>query len=119
MMEADFDPKVCNVRYIAAWAALRAESQSRPSYQAISGRSDEAFELTLAEICKEIVAQGNYGLDPDQIATGLASLTDGLGMGYLMNPDIFTERHALACAVEHLVGLFPRHFSRTGPIWAG
>ena len=119
MIAAEFDPHVCNVRYIAAWAALRAEANSRPSYQAISGQSDEAFEMTLAGLCREIIKQGEYPLDAGKIASGLASLTDGLGIGYLMQPDVFTERHGLACAQEHLIGLFPKHFSSDGPIWAG
>ncbi len=116
LMEADFHPRVCNVRYIAAWAALRAEAQSRPAYQAISGRSDEAFDTALEEICSAIVEEGGYNLDPVQIAMGLSSLNDGLGMSYLMTPEAFSERDALACVQEYLAGLFPKHFTRSGPI---
>lgn len=118
IVAADFDRKVCNRRYIAAWTGLRAEAQSRPAYRSICGHHDDAFESILKSLCTALENDGGYGRDSEKLAEGLDGMFEGLWLQLMLNPETMTRDSAHACAIETLTALFPAHFTRDGPIGA-
>ena len=116
LVTADFDSAVCNRKNIAAWVVLRAEAKSRPLYRSICGSHDEAFQNTLAKLISDLVAQDKLPHDPQQLALGLDSLLEGLWLQVMMQPSSLSRKQALACAIQHLVAVFPRQFDLNGPL---
>ena len=116
LVQSDFSRKVCNKRYISAWFGLRAEAQSRPTYRLICGHHDESFVSLLNEICTELVEDGNYDADPVRLASVIDATLEGLWLQVLMGPDGMSRQSGLACAVEQLAAMFPKHFTRDGPL---
>ncbi|MGI9464633.1 MAG: TetR family transcriptional regulator C-terminal domain-containing protein [Aestuariivirgaceae bacterium] len=115
LIAADFDKAVCNRKYIAAWSVFRAEAKSRPLYRAICGDHDAAFQQVLADMMAQIAADDGSECDSGQLALGLDCLLEGLWLQILMQPGQLSRGQAHACAVEHLVALFPAQFTRRGP----
>ncbi len=115
VVEADFDKAVCNRKDIAAWSVLRAEAKSRPLYKSISGDHDLAFQSALMDLMAAVISQDGSDRDAHKLSWGLACLLEGLWLQILMRPQELSNAEAHAIAVEHLVALFPDHFSHKGP----
>ena len=113
---ADFDRRICNPRKIAAWCAFWGEAKTRPHYRALCSANDQDYHLTLLTLCRELAAPGQ---SPDLLARSLNGLLEGLWLHVMMGPKEFGREDARACAVEMLVSVFPRHFTRDGPIRPG
>ena len=52
LVAADFDRSICNKRKLAAWCAFWGEAKSRPTYQALCGARDEAYQNVFIELCR-------------------------------------------------------------------
>lgn len=116
LVKSDFDRKVCNQRYIAAWFALRVEAQSRPTYKRISRRPDDAFLGAIAGLCEALIADGGYDADADMLAAGLDAMLEGMWLAILMDTDRVSRRRGFASVGQHLACIFPKHFTADGPI---
>ncbi|MGI9480942.1 MAG: TetR family transcriptional regulator C-terminal domain-containing protein [Hyphomicrobiales bacterium] len=116
VISSDFDRKVCNRRNIAAWNGLRAEARSRPAYMRICGRHDAAFRNVLTDLVSAVTEAGGYNYDPEKLALGIEAMLEGMWQQILLGPEVLSRQKALACAIEFLVTLFPRHFNREGPL---
>ena len=53
LVAADFDRSICNKRKLAAWCAFWGEAKSRPTYQALCGARDEAYQNVFIELCRD------------------------------------------------------------------
>lgn len=110
---ADFDRSICNRRKLAAWCAFWGEAKSRPTYQALCGARDEAYQATVVGICQRLDAEGGYGLDAGSTALAINAMLEGLWLRLMMGAQDVTRDSALRAATDMLCAIFPRHFSRS------
>ncbi len=115
LVAADFDKTVCNRRKLPAWCAFWGEARSRPTYQALCGVRDEAYQNVLAELCGALIADGGYPHHARQTALALDALLEGLWLR-LMMAETMTREKAYAAAREMLGALFPKHFTPEGEV---
>jgi AcrR family transcriptional regulator len=109
---ADFDRSICNRRKLAAWCAFWGEAKSRPTYQALCGARDEAYQRVFIELCRRLKAEGGYDFDINATALGLSAMLEGLWLRLMMGAEDATRETALNAALDCLASVFPRHFPR-------
>src|ERR1700754_983951 len=76
MVTADFDRSICSKRKLAAWCAFWGEAKSRPTYQALCGKHDQAYQDTIIEICTALKADGGYDFNARATAVGLSAMLE-------------------------------------------
>ncbi|MGB3646071.1 MAG: transcriptional regulator BetI [Mesorhizobium sp.] len=114
LVAADFDRAVCNKRKLAAWCAFWGEAKSRPTYLALSGARDQAYQGTVVELCTLLRDEAGYDYDPEPIALALSAMLEGLWLRLMMGTEDVSRETALAGANAFLATAFPRHFARAG-----
>ena len=112
LVAADFDRAICNKRKLAAWCAFWGEAKSRPTYQALCGARDEAYQKVFIDLCATLKQEGGYDIDPHFAALGLSAMLEGLWLRLMMGTEQVTRELALRAAQDYLAALFPRHYSR-------
>jgi AcrR family transcriptional regulator len=110
LVAADFDRNVCNRRKLAAWCAFWGEARSRPTYQALCGARDEAYQDTVVELCAALIEEGGYPLDARATALALDAMLEGLWLRLMMRGEDMTREKGHAAARAMLAALFPKHF---------
>jgi AcrR family transcriptional regulator len=115
LVAADFDRTICNRRKLAAWCAFWGEAKSRPTYQALCGARDEAYQHVFIELCRELKVEGGYDFDPHATALSLSAMLEGLWLRLMMGTEEVTRESAHHAAQEFLASVFPRHFAREQP----
>jgi TetR/AcrR family transcriptional repressor of bet genes len=113
LVAADFDRAVCNKRKLAAWCAFWGEAKSRPTYQALSGARDRAYQGTIVALCERLKAEAGYAYEPVEIALALSALLEGLWLRLMMGAQDVTRESALKAANAFLASAFPRHYRPT------
>jgi TetR/AcrR family transcriptional repressor of bet genes len=111
LVEVDFHPSVCDRDKLAVWFAFWSESKARPTYRKLCADRDRDYDRVMRELCRELVAEGRYDVDPDLAARALAAITEGLWLDMLISPRNLSRREALRVSMAYLAHLFPRHFS--------
>ena len=112
LVEVDFHKPICNRNRLAVWFAFWGESKSRPTYRRICSEHDRNYDQMLAELCGEIIEQGNYqDADPQVVATGLSAMTEGLWLDLLVSPDEMTPELGRQICFDYLMRTFPGHFA--------
>lgn len=111
---ADFNRAICNRRKLAAWCAFWGEAKSRPTYQALCGARDEAYQNAVVGICARLKAEGGYPFDPAATAVAINAMLEGLWLRLMMGAEDVTRESAFAAAIGMLALIFPRHFPREG-----
>jgi TetR/AcrR family transcriptional repressor of bet genes len=114
VVAADFDRSICNRRKLAAWCAFWGEAKSRPTYQALCGARDAAYQNVIIELCRKLKLDGGYDFDPEATALALSAMLEGLWLRLMMGTEDVTRETAYLAACEHLAAVFPKHFSRGG-----
>ena len=115
LVAADFDRSICNRRKLAAWCAFWGEAKSRPTYQALCGARDEAYQNVFIDLCRRLKADGGYDFDPHATALALSAMLEGLWLRLMMGTEDVTRETAHHAASEYLASVFPKHFSREAP----
>ena len=115
LVAADFDRSICNRRKLAAWCAFWGEAKSRPTYQALCGARDEAYQNVFIDLCRQLQADGGYDLEPHATALALSAMLEGLWLRLMMGTEEVTRETAHHAATEYLAAVFPKHFSREAP----
>ena len=110
LVNADFDPLVCNRRKLAAWCAFWGEAKSRPTYQALCGSRDEAYQALLEQLCCELVERGGYTHQPREMAIALDALLEGLWLRLMMGNSGISRETAKASAIAFLKTAFPKDY---------
>ena len=113
LLLSDFDIDVYTREKLAAWVAFWGEIQGRPFYDQICAGSDAERQAATESLCRQIIADGGYNLDPALTARGLESLGDGLwvglgGAGYKGQVNGTQAKQVMATA---LAAFFPKHFA--------
>ncbi len=112
LVAADFDRSVCNKRKLTAWCAFWGEAKSRPTYQALSGARDAAYQNTIVELCAALKRDAGYAYDPQATALALSALLEGLWLRLMMGAENVSRESALQAANEFLMSVFPDHCRR-------
>jgi AcrR family transcriptional regulator len=115
LVAADFDRSICNKRKLAAWCAFWGEAKSRPTYQALCGARDEAYQNVFIDLCRRLKKDGGYDFEPVSAALGLSAMLEGLWLRLMMGTEEVTRETAHHAAAEYLASVFPKHFSREAP----
>ena len=114
LVAADFDRAICNKRKLAAWCAFWGEAKSRPTYQALSGARDKAYQGTIVELCGLLREEAGYAYDPEAVALALSAMLEGLWLRLMMGTEDVSRETALAGANAFLATTFPEHYPRAG-----
>lgn len=112
LVAADFDRAICTKRKLAAWCAFWGEAKSRPTYQALCGARDEAYQNVFIELCRRLRDEAGYGFDPAQAALAISAMLEGLWLRLMMGTEGLTRESALTTANQLLDIVFPKHFPR-------
>lgn len=112
LVAADFDRTICNKRKLAAWCAFWGEAKSRPTYQALSGARDQAYQGTIVELCGLLKKDAGYAYDAEALALALSAMLEGLWLKLMMGTEDVSRETALAGANAFLATAFPRHYPR-------
>lgn len=110
LVRCDFERPVCTKRKLAAWCAFWGEAKSRPTYQALCGARDQAYQSLLTDLCETLITEQDYQLDAGDTALAIGALLEGLWLRLMMGGDGLTREKARHAAVSVLRTTFPRHF---------
>lgn len=110
LVAADFDRSICNKRKLAAWCAFWGEAKSRPTYQALCGARDAAYQKIFIDLCATLKGSGGYAYEPQVIALALSAMLEGLWLRLMMGTEDVTRESALQAANAFLSAAFPKHY---------
>nr|WP_258607145.1 transcriptional regulator BetI [Mesorhizobium sp. AR10] len=110
LVAADFDRSICNKRKLAAWCAFWGEAKSRPTYQALCGARDAAYQNIFIDLCATLKQSGGYAYEPQVMALALSAMLEGLWLRLMMGTEDVTRETALQAANEFLSAAFPNHY---------
>jgi len=116
LLLSDFDTEVYTREKLAAWVAFWGEIQGRPFYDQICAELDTERRAATDDLCRRIIAEGAYDLDPELTARGLEALGDGLwvslgGGGYKGQVNGAQAKQVMSAA---LAAFFPKHYPPRG-----
>lgn len=116
MMTADFNDVICTPENLACWCSFWGEVQSRPLYQQECAANDLKYIVQLEEICRSLVQDGKYSVDPIRAARVLRFTSEGLWNDMLSMTKPYSRSEALKTLFSCATAFFPQHFSVDGPL---
>ena len=114
LIEADFHPAICTPARLAAWCSFWGEAQSRPLYQQACGAKDDAYNLTLEQICARLSTLGGYGHDPVHVARVIRVTIEGVWLDLMTMAKPYSRDEALTTVRTCAALCFPDHFDTSG-----
>lgn len=114
LIQADYDPAICEPARLAAWCSFWGEAQSRPLYQESCGEKDDAYNRTLEDICARLSAEGGYDRDPVRAARIIRVTTEGTWMDMMTMVTPYPAEEAMATVRMVAALCFPNHFTVNG-----
>jgi TetR/AcrR family transcriptional repressor of bet genes len=108
-VECYFEPAICQRRKIAVWFAFWGEAKARPHYRAVCASYDQRHDETLESLCRGLIIDGGYALEPSSAAKIVASQCHGLWLELLTGGDGLDRNGLAGLARASLAALFPRH----------
>lgn len=112
IVDAQFHPRICSRKKLGVWFAFFGEAAHRKSYRLNSAHIDIERQETSAELCRQIIAEGEYSnIDAERVSVTLEGLFDGLWLNMLMYPARFTREEATRSVIAYLETVFPEHFA--------
>lgn len=113
MVEADFDPAICNRKKIAVWYAFWGEAKSRPTYLKVCDAADEVYGGVMRDLCCQVAELGGYrDVEPILIADGLNAMLNGMWLDLLLDPAGFDREANKRTCLALLASSFPDHFTQ-------
>jgi TetR/AcrR family transcriptional repressor of bet genes len=113
IIEHDLRPSICNRGKLAIWFAFWGEVRSRPTYQRVCAEWDQRYDDVVAELCYEIIAEGDYkNVSASSVAYTLAPMINGLWLSCLISPQTWSRDAARTAVMDYLRSMFPDHFPR-------
>jgi TetR/AcrR family transcriptional repressor of bet genes len=113
IMEHDLRPSICNRGKLAVWFAFWGEVRSRPTYQRMCAEWDQRYDKVVAELCDEIIAEGNYkSISSGSVAYTLAPMINGFWLSCLISPQTWSRDAAKTAVMDYLGSMFPDHYPR-------
>lgn len=116
LIDARFDPRICNPRTLAVWFAFWGDAGARSIYRCIVAQTDDArLDLTIDLIERLAPLPDSPPRDAKATALGLEAFYDGLWLNLLLYPKVFNRADCRQRALEHLAALFPHHVDGPPP----
>lgn len=106
----DFEKNICQRNKLAVWFAFWGESRSRLTYRRIYEESSREYKQLLTRLCEDIIEQGKYKVQAQQVSVGLLAINVGLWLDMLISPAEMSAEQALEISLSYLRGVFPGHF---------
>ncbi len=122
LIDARFDPRICNPRTLAVWFAFWGDAGARSIYRRVVGQTDDARLSLLITLIESLGPDSEAPVrDAGRTALGLEAFYDGLWLNLLLYPEDFRRIECRERAIEHLFALFPNHFYdlQTSAVGAG
>lgn len=113
LMRMDLTPKLLDRRKLAIWFAFWGEVKSRPTYRKICDEYDRYYDGVVENLCREIIADGGYEVEPAVATEALTSMTSGLWLSCLVSPKDFDRDVAMDAIMSYLSNVFPDHYETT------
>lgn len=111
LIDARFDPRICNPRTLAVWFAFWGDASARSIYRRVVEATDDARLTVIVALIERLTAGRDASVrDAGKTALGLEAFYDGLWLNLLLYPEDFRLPDCRQRAVEHLVALFPAAF---------
>ena len=98
LVASDFDRAICNKRKLAAWCAFWGEAKSRPTYQALCGARDEAYQNVFIDLCRNAEGRRRLCLRAAATALALSAMLEGLWLRLMMGTEDVTRESACSAA---------------------
>ena len=114
LLEADFDPVICESDKLAAWVSFWGEAQSRPMYQDHCGSNDEEYQGIMTRTCADLIQLGGYGGQAERIARVLRVTVEGVWLDLMTMREPYALEEAKATVWACVAAFFPRHFGPEG-----
>lgn len=114
LIEADFNPAICQPERLAAWCSFWGEAQSRPLYQAACGEKDDAYNLTMETICARLADEGGYDRNARHVSRVIRVTIEGVWLDLMTMSKPYSRAEALATVRTAVWLCFPDHFTADG-----
>ena len=114
LIVADFNDAICTPDKLAAWCAFWGEAQSRPIYLEQCGANDRDYIVMKEEVCRRLVAEGGYSIDPARAARVLRVTIEGVWLDLMATAEPYSKDEALKTVFFCAAAFFPDHFSVEG-----
>jgi TetR/AcrR family transcriptional repressor of bet genes len=111
LVAVDFNKQICQRYKLAVWFAFWGESGPRLTYRKIYAELGREYKQALTELCEEIIGQGGYDANAQNIATGLVAMHAGLWLDLLLSPAEMNLEQAREISLSYLRSVFPGHIS--------
>lgn len=112
LMEMDLKPSICDRQKLAVWFAYFGEIKAVPIYRKICSERNQKYDSIVFDLATAVVEDGNYeNIDARSVADVLSSLTDGMWLSCLVNPETFDRRCARTTVQHYLSAVFPNHYN--------
>lgn len=112
LMDMDLKRSVCDRQKLAVWFAFWGEAKAIPTYKKMCNRYDREYDEILTELCREVIAEGGYRqVRAESVAELLSSLTNGLWLSCLIDPQTFDREAARETVRSYLRSVFPDHYT--------
>jgi TetR/AcrR family transcriptional repressor of bet genes len=112
LIEAGFDPDVCNPKRIAVWTAFWGEANARADYMRVCGKREAAEARRAVALFESITRSGGYTqLDSEALGLAFYHLLSSLPEEMLDDRTPFDPEVAKATCRGFLASVFPREFS--------
>ena len=111
---ADFNDAICTPDRLAAWCAFWGEAQSRPIYLEQCGANDRDYIVMKEEVCRRLVAEGGYAIDPARAARVLRVTVEGVWLDLMSTLEPYSKQEALKTVFFCASAFFPKHFDIDG-----
>jgi AcrR family transcriptional regulator len=114
LIVADFNDAICTSDRLAAWCAFWGEAQSRPLYLEQCGANDRDYIEMKEDICRRLVADGGYTLDPARAARVIRVTVEGVWLDLISTAEPYSKDEALKTVYFCTAAFFPKHFDTDG-----
>ena len=112
LMEMDLRPSICDRQKLAVWFAFFGEVKAVPTYRKICSERNQEYDSIIFDLATAVVEEGKYEeIDARSVADVLFSLTDGMWLSCLVNPETFDRRRSLTTIQHYLRAVFPNHYT--------
>jgi TetR/AcrR family transcriptional regulator, transcriptional repressor of bet genes len=104
IVEADFDPKVCNAETLSVWFAFWGEQKFTPQYAEITEQYDSKRSDAIRQICRKL--SPNDPVKADLAGDWIDTMTDGYWQKMHLFPQTYSRELAIRRALQLLQTLF-------------
>ena len=111
LVQADFDPRVLNLKTMGVWFAFRAMARTNPEYVKLVGTREQEQMQIMKSIFQQLNKESGLNHNPELVANGLTAMLDGMWTDFYLFPDDFNCDIRIASVFMFLNGLYTGRFS--------